>query len=169
MAHLLVIEDNEPLRSLMALALRLESFTVDTAATLDAGLELLARQRIDLVLTDLFGRPASGALERLRLLHEAAPAIPVVLVTGYTVPRGTCLADYGISGLIYKPFDFETLVVAIRLHIVRPAPRLVRAERCRMRQRAAASARLSPVASAPRSSVRLFPLPSPSEGWQAPS
>ncbi len=119
MAQLLVVEDNEALRELMALALRLNGFTVHEAASLDAALAVLAHESIDLILSDLPGRPAGGSLGRVRLLHEAAPAVPLILVTGYTLPKDVVLADFGISMLIPKPYDFEDLIDAIRRQLAR--------------------------------------------------
>ncbi len=114
MAQLLVIEDNRTLRELMVLALSMEGFTVHSAADIDTALAILASEAIDLTLTDLIGWPGGGSLEAVRRLHEAAPALPLILVTGYPLPRQISPGDYGISAVLLKPYVVEDLVAVIR-------------------------------------------------------
>lgn len=57
------------------------TFQVDRAATLQAGLERLAKGGIDVVLVDL-GLPDSQGLETFAKVHEHALEIPVIMLTG---------------------------------------------------------------------------------------
>jgi glutamate dehydrogenase (NAD(P)+) len=80
----LVIEDSPVdatlIKGLLAKS-RSPAFDVEVIPQLAAGLERLARRGIDLILLDL-NLPDSDGLETFVRVHEAAPAIPIVVLTG---------------------------------------------------------------------------------------
>lgn len=81
----LLIEDNPADARLFAEALREPGarceFRLRTAARLDAGLKALAEQPAHVIVTDL-SLPDSSGLEGLGRLAEAAPGVPIVVLTG---------------------------------------------------------------------------------------
>jgi len=82
--RVLLIEDNPGDVRLMQLALgeaKRASFLVESAGTLEAGVERLARQDIDIVLLDL-SLPDSFGLQTFRTLQERWPQVPVVVLSG---------------------------------------------------------------------------------------
>jgi two-component system response regulator GlrR len=100
-ARILLVEDDEDTRHLLALALRGGGYVVDQAATAPEGLERLRQKRYDLILTDydLPGRTGSAMLREAvaqGLLHGA----PMVVVTAHPQPdlvRG--------AAVMQKPLD----------------------------------------------------------------
>lgn len=109
--RLLVIDDHENNRLLLQDILTLAGHTVETAASGAAGLALLARQPIDLVLLDLL-MPKLNGLEVLMAIR-AEPELtdlPVVILSGVdnSDMMGQCLAA-GAQDFIRKPFDASIL------------------------------------------------------------
>ena len=81
---ILVVEDNELVRSLMTRELTRAGYRVMTA---EDGLEALslynnASEAIDLILTDL-SMPRMGGAELIRTLRKKDPATKALIVTGY--------------------------------------------------------------------------------------
>lgn len=78
--RILVVDDDEELRDLLEILLRTEGFQVATAEDGEEALRLAKEASFDLAFTDLM-MPAGG-FELLRRLREAAPGLPVVVLTG---------------------------------------------------------------------------------------
>ncbi len=70
----------------------------------------------DILLTDI-QMPDMDGYQTTARIHELAPALPVIGLTGNTEPeeRALCLAA-GMADHVPKPFDLEVLVAAIRHH-----------------------------------------------------
>ena len=86
---LLVIDDNDAVRTALDVLLTLEGARVECVATPREGLERVARGGIDLVLQDMnFQREATSGDEGIALvpgsLRAAQPDLPVVLLTAWT-------------------------------------------------------------------------------------
>jgi CheY-like chemotaxis protein len=80
--RLLVIDDEPLVRKTIAGLLRMVGHTVAEAENGPAGLSLLGRTAIDLVLTDL-GMPGMNGWEVARSVKATRPSLPVVLLTGW--------------------------------------------------------------------------------------
>lgn len=110
---LLLVEDDESLRTILARHLRHEGFRVDEAGSAEeAGRALDEGLHPDLVLLDLNlpGQTGWDLLRGPRL--EAAGSPPVVITSAITVsPR--LLAEFGVAGFLPKPFPLETLTGTI--------------------------------------------------------
>ncbi|WP_156381633.1 histidine kinase dimerization/phosphoacceptor domain -containing protein [Aurantimonas sp. Leaf443] len=82
MPSILYIDDDEGLRTLTERAMRRRGFAMRTAEGGDEGLEILRRERFDLIAIDHY-MPGRDGLETLAMLREALPVLPpVVYVTG---------------------------------------------------------------------------------------
>jgi PAS domain S-box-containing protein len=82
--NILLIEDNTSDADLLKTQLSLRktfSHTIAHVGRLAEGLDLLAGQKFDVVLTDL-GLPDSNGLEIITELHKAAPGLPIIVLTG---------------------------------------------------------------------------------------
>src|SRR5258706_6680052 len=80
---ILLIEDRESLRAMLAETLTHEGYAVEAVATGDEGVRRLAEgRRYALVLTDL-KLPGADGLAVLKAARESDPALPVVLLTGF--------------------------------------------------------------------------------------
>ena len=90
--------DDEPVPlKLRKLVLEKQGYRVILANSATEALETMARQRIDLVLTD-FLMPGVSGTELARRSKERAPEIPVVLYSGVNeVPEDAVYADLFLS------------------------------------------------------------------------
>ena len=111
----LLVEDNDDVRTYSVTTLKELGYTVIEAAHADTALAILATdQRIDLLFTDVVLPGRSG-----RMLADAAaelrPNLKVLFTTGYSrnaiVHHGRL--DAGVQ-LITKPFTYEQLAVRVR-------------------------------------------------------
>ncbi len=95
-------------------------FQIDFAETLAAGMDRLERGGVDVVLLDL-GLPDSYGLETFDRLHEAAPAVPIVVLSDLDDEAAAMLAarrgaqDYLVKGRV----DPHGLGQAVRYAIER--------------------------------------------------
>jgi DNA-binding response OmpR family regulator len=110
---LLIIDDDQALCAMLAEYVTLEGFTAIAAPTGPAGLELLARSPVDLVILDVMLPELSGfeVLRRIRNLSR----VPVVMLTarGEEVDRIVGL-EMGADDYLAKPFSPRELVARIR-------------------------------------------------------
>jgi PAS domain S-box-containing protein len=115
-AVVLVVEDEDPLRSAVVKMLRKRGFGVLEAANGSAAIDFLRAktERIDLILLDLTIPGASSA----QVVAEAAqtrPDIKVILTSAYSQEMVTApLSAPQICGFIRKPFQLEELVKALQ-------------------------------------------------------
>jgi CheY-like chemotaxis protein len=108
--HILLVEDDESLRSVVARHLRARGWEVTEATSAEeAAVALATGPRPSLVLLDI-NLPGETGWELLRggaLGGLAGP--PVVVVTATTIgPRR--LRELGVAGYLPKPFALETLL-----------------------------------------------------------
>jgi DNA-binding NtrC family response regulator len=109
----LIVEDDELGREFVAEALTGLSFEARTARNGRAALELLEKEDVDLVLTDL-RMPEMDGLALLKALKERAPALPVALMTAYgTLDVAIQALRDGADDILLKPFDAEHLALLV--------------------------------------------------------
>jgi two-component system phosphate regulon response regulator OmpR len=110
---ILLIEDDEGLRRILARHLRGLGLAVEEAATAEvAEASLAAGVRPALVVLDL-NLPGETGWELLRGPAFAAAGSPPVVVATATNVSPRRLAEFGIAGYLPKPFPLETLVDTI--------------------------------------------------------
>ena len=78
--HLLIVEDDETLRTGLCDYFRSQGFDVTDAADGNAGQTALANTDFDLVIRDLM-LPGPGGLELLREFRETDTVTPVIILT----------------------------------------------------------------------------------------
>lgn len=120
MAQLLVVEDDERIRTALIRALRERGHAVTSAGTALAGLQLAVEQRPDLVVLDL-GLPDLDGGELLRMLR-AVSAVPVIVATARDDDSSVVAAlDAGADDYVVKPFAAGQLEARIRAVLRRAA------------------------------------------------
>src|SRR5512135_3143237 len=113
-ATILIVEDEAKMRRLLELQLGEEGFVVHSAADAETGLQLLVREKPDLIVTDL-RLPGMSGMEFLQAVKRANAALPVVVMTAYgTVESAVEAMKVGASNYVTKPFSFDELVLVIR-------------------------------------------------------
>ena len=80
---ILIIEDDEPLRTALARKLEAEEFTVMEADEANLAIRLFRDRAPDLVLLDL-GIPGDAGMDLLRGMKMERPSIPVIIVSSHT-------------------------------------------------------------------------------------
>lgn len=114
-ARLLVVEDNDTNRKMMNMFLQNAGAQVFEATQGAEALELLKRQNIDLMVTDL-QMPVMDGLTLLKAVRadQALQNLPVVVVTANALPEAkqACL-QAGANEYLTKPFDPNQALTAI--------------------------------------------------------
>src|SRR5918992_6255568 len=108
--HLLFVDDEPALRTLMAERLASRGFGVVQAESGDKALELLEQFAFDIVVTDL-RMPGVGGSQVIRSALERYPGIVVIVITGYgTVRDAVDAIKLGAADFVAKPFQFDELM-----------------------------------------------------------
>jgi DNA-binding NtrC family response regulator len=112
----LLVEDEPTLSQVLARILTEEGFDVTVC---DNGLTALAlvecgERRIDVVVSDV-GLPGLRGDKLAAKLRQVRPALPVVLMTGYSdVVAPGKEALLGVAAVLQKPVTIEDLLAAVR-------------------------------------------------------
>lgn len=113
-AHVLVVEDDAPMRHLIARLLRENGFRASGARDGGEMWETLRNSAVDLVLLDVM-LPGQSGLELLRVLRAERPSLPVVMVTAKGAEADRVLGlDLGADDYLAKPFGRRELLARIR-------------------------------------------------------
>ena len=118
-ATVLVIDDNEAVRTAFDVLLSIHGARVLTAASPADGLSQLSRDAVDLVIQDMnFRREATTGEEGVALFHEIRtrfPDIPIILLTAWThLETAVELVKAGAADYIAKPWDDARLLTSVR-------------------------------------------------------
>ncbi len=114
-ANILVIDDEEVIRTLFKAALEELGHRVTVAETGSEGLELVKQQDFDMVFLDL---KLSGMMDGAKLFHQIRaikPGLPVTITTGY--PDSDMMARalaQGSFAVMNKPFSESDIVDAVK-------------------------------------------------------
>lgn len=105
----LVVEDDPFLREAITQSLDRLGAKVITAGDGKEAFDLLSKNTIDLVISDV-QMPVMNGLDLLRNIRKGDPRVPVVLLaTGEAQVNEEQAIKEGAVGLIYKPFSLKTL------------------------------------------------------------
>jgi DNA-binding NtrC family response regulator len=118
MSKILIVEDDEPVRSLAARALERDGHTVETAEDGELGLEAIRAcdGAYDLVVSDI-RMPAMDGIAMAKAAAEEFPGIRIMLMTGYADQREQAEELRGIIlEVVPKPFTLDQLRRKVRQH-----------------------------------------------------
>jgi DNA-binding response OmpR family regulator len=111
--RVLMVEDDESLRQIVARHLRAQGYEVDEAASAEGAASALDDGlRPDVVILDL-NLPGDTGWDVLRSPALAAAGSPPVIIASATTVSPKRLAEFGVAGYLPKPFPLETLVATI--------------------------------------------------------
>ena len=113
--HLLVVEDEAPLRNLLGRLMREERHVVDLAASGEEGLALGSDGRgIDAIVLDVMLPDLSG-LEVARRLRASRARLPILMLTARdAVEDRVAGLDAGADDYLTKPFAYAELMARLR-------------------------------------------------------
>src|SRR5215468_2618130 len=129
--RILIVDDEEIIRDILADFLAMEGFEVRTAPDGAAALVELTSQHFDLVLSDL-KMPNMGGIELLDAISTHAPQMVTIIMTGFgTVETAIDAMKRGAYDYIMKPFKMEEVVHTVRRGLER---RKLQAENLRLKE-----------------------------------
>ena len=114
MTKILVIDDERPIRSTLKEILEFEKFSVETAEDGKAGLNLILKNKYDLILCDI-KMPKMDGMEVLDKITENNIETPVVMISGHgNVETAVEAIKKGAYDFIQKPLDLNRTLVTLR-------------------------------------------------------
>lgn len=113
MQHILIIDDEEKLRTLTARIIRLEGFEVTEAGDCRTGIKKLEQQEFSVVLCDV-KLPDGNGVDLTKIIKEKAPYAEVILLTAYgNIPDGVQAIKNGAFDYIVKGDDNNKIIPLI--------------------------------------------------------
>ncbi len=112
--RVLIIDDEEIVCVSCQRILTPEGYEVKTTTSAAEGLSILAKEPVDIVLTD-FKMPDVDGLAVLKKVKEQWPDIEVIMITGYhtITTAAESIRKLGAFDYIEKPFSPDAIVEAI--------------------------------------------------------
>ena len=122
MAEILVIDDDDDVRSLVTHILDAAGHQTREASNGDCGMALCRARRPALVITDIV-MPEKEGLELIRDLSREMPDVAILAMTGAGNPAVYLRAAglFGAVALLSKPFDPDELLCAVEAALQRAA------------------------------------------------
>ncbi|MBY0278630.1 sigma-54 dependent transcriptional regulator [Candidatus Binatia bacterium] len=107
--RILVVDDEERMASVVAMALGRAGYECETCTSGEAALAAVDARGADAVVTD-WRMPGMDGIELLRRLHQKRPTLPVILITAHgSVPSAVAAMREGAFDYLTKPFDNDEL------------------------------------------------------------
>ena len=115
----LIVDDDESIRSLLYFFFEQEGYDVATAETGERALENFEAGRFHLVMLDYY-MPGMNGLEVASAMHARDPDVTIAMITGmaHTLAH-TDLASAGIARMFSKPFDLYEIAAWLQ-HLSEP-------------------------------------------------
>jgi two-component system response regulator PilR (NtrC family) len=113
-ARILVVDDEKSMRDLLSITLGKEGYEVLTAAGGEPAIEILHRDSVDAVITDL-RMPKVDGLQVLRAAKEISPDTAVIMITAVASTESAVEAmKLGAYDYITKPFKLDEVNLIVR-------------------------------------------------------
>ncbi|QOY93862.1 response regulator [Massilia sp. UMI-21] len=121
--RILVVEDNEDVRELAEAMLEAADYEVLSAPSGERALELLEREQVDLLFTDVIMPGGMNGLQLVEQVHASKPGMPVLVTTGYMDELPARGARDKSLEVLAKPYQHQDLLdrVHAALHARRAA------------------------------------------------
>ena len=127
MANILIIDDEKDVRVVLKEVLRRAGYDVTLAANGREGLEKLAADGADMVITDVI-MPGIDGVAMVQQIREARPDMPIIVISGGgnvapmdyepgAISTSAYLASATIAGAnctLTKPFERQALIDAVQ-------------------------------------------------------
>jgi len=117
MKHILVVDDDPQVRSMLVRFLKSSGFEVSEAEDGGEALRIISSSEIDLIILDLI-MPGKEGLETLMTLRKSGNTSKVIAVSGGAKSVSTdflpVAQKLGADAILRKPFRIETLLNTIQ-------------------------------------------------------
>lgn len=113
MGHILVVDDENNYRVVLTQLLEGAGYKVSSADNPYAALELLARENVSLIISDL-KMPRMSGIDFLRHVHDEIGALPFIIITAFaTVNTAIEAMKVGAYDYLLKPFDNDEILLVV--------------------------------------------------------
>lgn len=116
MARVCLIDDDIFVRDALSLGLEDAGYQVLTAPGAAAGFDVISREALDAVITDM-NMPGTGGDQLIKEVRAAYPTLPIIAISGAGVIDGRNTADVardlGANATLIKPFRARELAAAL--------------------------------------------------------
>jgi excisionase family DNA binding protein len=120
--RILVVDDEQAVRDLLAKTLTMADYDVDTSPDGPAALDRLRAAEYDLLITDL-KMPGMDGLSVIREARRIRSELAVVIITGYSTEASAIEAiNLGVAGYLTKPFRLPRILAATARALGEPLP-----------------------------------------------
>jgi DNA-binding NtrC family response regulator len=110
---ILVVDDEEALRTVLSSELSSEGYNVETASDGDEAITILQGKQFDLVLLDI-KMPRVDGFEVLKFIKKNSPQIKVIMLTAFADLKNAIESKkLGAEDFISKPYDLVDLLTTI--------------------------------------------------------
>ncbi len=111
---ILVVDDEEAIRSNLSRVLQREGYHVDTAAGPSEALERVQENQYGLILTDV-RMPGGSGLDLVPEIKRVTPHSEVIVMTGYgSIEMAVRATRDGALDFITKPYEIDRVLVAVK-------------------------------------------------------
>lgn len=112
-SRILVVDDEDALRTVLSGELVSEGYDVRTAADGDDAISNLQKESFDLILLDI-KMPRMNGFEVLKFVKEKYPRTKVVMLTGFADLKNAIESKkLGAEDFVSKPYDLVDLLTTI--------------------------------------------------------
>ncbi|MCU6709871.1 response regulator transcription factor [Paenibacillus sp. J5C_2022] len=123
-SHIVVVDDDERITSMLRRSLAFEGYEVSTASNGAEGLKLLLGVEPDLIILDVM-MPQVDGWEVCRRIREAGSTVPILMLTAKDeVADRVKGLDTGADDYVVKPFALEELLARARALLRRKSDKL---------------------------------------------
>ncbi|MEM3442609.1 MAG: response regulator [Candidatus Bathyarchaeia archaeon] len=113
-ARILIVDDDENIRKVLATILEEEGYAVETAETAQKAIEKTKKKFYNLALIDI-RLPDMEGIELLTKIRDSVPRMRKIIITGYpTLQNAIEAVNRGADAYIVKPFDVEKVLQTIK-------------------------------------------------------
>jgi len=112
--RIIVVDDDENIRSVLTAILEDEGYTVESADTATKGIEKSEKTVYNLALIDV-RLPDMEGIELLAKMRDTEPRMRKIIITGYpTLQNAIEAVNSGADAYVMKPFDVEKILQTIK-------------------------------------------------------
>ncbi|MEM1566768.1 MAG: response regulator [Candidatus Bathyarchaeia archaeon] len=113
-ARILIVDDDENIRKVLAVILEEEGYTVDQAETAKQAIEKTKKNVYNIALIDI-RLPDMEGIELLTKMKDTVPKMRKIIITGYpTLQNAIEAVNRGADAYILKPFDVNKVLATIK-------------------------------------------------------
>ncbi len=119
MKEILIIDDEEGIRSVLSDILSDEGYQVTAREDGDSGIQALTQKPFDVILLDIW-LPKKGGIDVLKEIKEEYPLIEVVMISGHAnIDMAVSAIKMGAFDFLQKPLSLERVITVVNnaLHL----------------------------------------------------